>query len=72
MLPQPTGEEIKRVRVQAGLSRGEVAELIGLRHANRVGEFECDEAPIDNARWELLLIKCGQHERLRPLKHRKR
>ena len=57
----PTPETITDVRVDAGLTQCQAAEMIGLAHAVCWSEFEAGRCPMDPARWELFLIKVGRH-----------
>jgi hypothetical protein len=59
MLPTPTN--IADVRVAAGLTQCQAAEMVGLAHALRWSEYERGVSHIDKPRWELFLIKVGRH-----------
>lgn len=60
-LPQPTPENIRRARDGADLTQADAAELVHLGSAKRWSEYERGAQAIDVARWELFLIKTGQH-----------
>jgi DNA-binding transcriptional regulator YiaG len=53
---RPTGDEIKRRRLKANLSRKEAAELIGVSYRT-FQDFELDVTAMRPAFWELLKIK---------------
>lgn len=60
-LPLPTPEDIRRARDGADLTQAEAAELVHLGSPVRWSEYERGAQSIDAARWELFLIKTGQH-----------
>lgn len=62
----PTPENIRAARDAAGLTQAEAAELAHLGHPTRWSEHERGIHAIDSARWELFLIKTGQHPGYRP------
>lgn len=57
----PSPDEIKAARRAAKLTQGEAAELVHLGSLQRWAEYEQSKRNIDIARWELFLIKTGQH-----------
>jgi hypothetical protein len=57
----PTPENLADVRVAAGLTQCQAAEMVGLAHALRWSEYERGVRDIDKALWELFLIKVGRH-----------
>ena len=59
----PTPEAIRAARDAAGLTQAEAAELVHLGRAVRWSEYERGH-PMDAARWELFLVKVGQHPAL--------
>lgn len=63
---QPSGKEIRFARLNAGLTGSQCAQLVHLALHSAAGairwsEYEHDKRNIDLARWELFLIKTGQH-----------
>lgn len=56
-----TPENIKAARLAAGLNQADAAALVYLGHLARWSEAERGVAPMDPARWELFLVKVGQH-----------
>lgn len=62
----PKPEAIHTARAQAGLTQAQAASLVGLSSASRWSEYECGARQIDMLRWELFLIKTGQHAHYRP------
>lgn len=67
---QPPPEEIAKARAAAKLTQAEAASLVHLRSAVRWSEYERGALRIDPARWELFLLKTGQHPDYR-LAHRR-
>lgn len=57
----PTPDQIKAAREHAGLTQEQAATLVHLSSRFRWSEYERGSAKIDAARWELFLIKTGQH-----------
>jgi hypothetical protein len=57
----PTPENLADVRVAAGLTQCQAAEMVGLAHALRWSEYERGVREIEKALWELFLIKVGRH-----------
>lgn len=57
----PAPEAIRAARDAADLTQAEAAELVHLGSAKRWSEYECGAQAMDAARWELFLIKTGQH-----------
>lgn len=66
LTPSPT--MIQAVRQGAGLTQAQAAEFVHLGAYQRWAEYERGAKPIDAARWELFLIKCGKHELYGPKK----
>lgn len=66
MTSTPTPADIAQARERAGLTQAQAAELVHLGAAKRWSEYERGVATIDAARWELFLIKCGQHPDYKP------
>lgn len=64
--PVPTPAEIADKRQRTGLTQPEAAELVYLSDGTRWSEYERGVRPIEPARWELFLIKTGQHRMYRP------
>lgn len=60
-MTDPTPEDIRAARDRAGLTQAEAAELVYLGARTRWSEHENGVQAIDRARWELFLIKTGQH-----------
>lgn len=64
MLTKPKGplkHEIRHVRTSLGLTQQQSAAMVGLSHGSRWAEFESGTRKIDPGRWELFLLKVGQH-----------
>lgn len=59
----PTPQEVAAARAHAGLTQQQAAELVYLGSFRRWSEYERGVSVIDLARWELFLIKTGQHDR---------
>lgn len=57
----PTPTDVSAAREAAGLSQAAAAELVHLGSAMRWSEYERGVRTIDTARWELFLLKTGQH-----------
>jgi hypothetical protein len=64
----PSPGLIGGVRVAAGLTQQQAAEMVHLGSFQRWSEYERGIQPMDTARWELFLIKCGEHELYKPAK----
>ncbi len=62
----PTPGEVVAARQAAGLSQSECAEMVGLGTFQRWSEHERGVRPMDPARWELFLIKTGEHPLYKP------
>jgi hypothetical protein len=58
---KPTPEELRCLRRAAGISASKAAALVHLGHGSRWHEYEAGRRNIDKARFELFLIKTGQH-----------
>lgn len=65
MIARPTIEEIRAAREETGFDRAQCAALVHLGHANRWAEYETGARLIDLAKWELFLLKTGQHPQLK-------
>lgn len=61
----PTAEQVSAARRAAGKTQAEAAEMVHLGHGSRWWEYEQGRRAIDLARWELFLIKTGQHQAYR-------
>ena len=61
MNTHPAPSEIADARLRAGLSQAAAASLVHLGSKSRWYEYERGSRPIDPARWELFLLKTGQH-----------
>lgn len=65
---EPTGENLRALRMECELTQAQMATLMGLSGIQRISEYERGAKPIDPVRWELLLIKTGKHHTYGPLK----
>lgn len=65
-IPPPDAEAVFVARAKTGLSQTQAAKVAGLSSASRWSEYERGVRVIDMARWELFLIKTGQHAHYRP------
>ena len=66
MIPEPTPEAIRRIRMNAALTQAQAAQLVHLGSTARWSEYERGVHPMDAARWELFLIKTGLSPHYRP------
>jgi transcriptional regulator with XRE-family HTH domain len=57
----PTKEQIKEARQEAGLTQIQAAEIALLGNSVRRSEYENGKENMDPARFELFMIKTGQH-----------
>ena len=57
----PTPEMVKEARLNTGLTQGAACEVVHLKNTARWSEYETGERNMDSARWELFLVKTGQH-----------
>ena len=64
-LPEPTSDQLKALRADAGLTQRQAAELVGLGDHMRWSEFERGLTTISAERWTLFLLAIGKHPRLR-------
>lgn len=64
--PVPAAADIIARRTQTGLTQAEAAQLVYLSRLETWSEYERGVRPIECARWELFLIKTGQHRMYRP------
>lgn len=60
-LPAPTPDAVHVSRVAAGISQAQAAALVHLGSAMRWSDYERGVRSIDLARWELWLLRVGQH-----------
>lgn len=63
-VPEP--ETVSSARTRVGLTQAQAAKIVGLSSPSRWSEYERGARVIDMARWELFLIKTGQHANYRP------
>lgn len=66
MLMPPTPDAIKQARASAGLTQAEAAEMVYLNRLESWSACERGVSAMDNARWELFLIKTGVSPYYRP------
>lgn len=66
IFPAPTPEGVAAIRERTGLTQAGAAELVYLTRLETWSEYERGVRPIEPARWELFLIKTGQHRMYRP------
>lgn len=66
LFPVPTAEVIAAHRQLTGLTQAEAAALVYLGDGTRWSEYERGVRAIEASRWELFLIKTGQHRMYRP------
>mgnify|MGYP002777980811 CR=1 FL=1 len=64
-LPRHDAEAVRAARVAAGLTQAQAAQLVHLGSRERWTEYEAGIRTIDPARWELFLLRAGQHPDLR-------
>lgn len=62
----PSPEEVRAAREAAGLNQTQAAAMVYLAGKNRWSEIENGVRPIEAARWELFLVKTGNHPDYRP------
>lgn len=67
-LAVPTPGMITALRMRAGFTQQQAAELVHLGAAKRWSEYERGVQAMDAARWELFRIKCGVHQQFKPAK----
>jgi DNA-binding XRE family transcriptional regulator len=60
----PLPEGIRAIRLKAGLTQAQAADLAGLASRSRWVEYENGIRSPDSARWELFLLKTGLHPKL--------
>ena len=67
----PTPDEIRKIRVAAGLTQAQAAQSVGLGQQERWAEYEAGTRTPDVARWALFLLIVRQHPewRLKRTKH---
>jgi predicted transcriptional regulator len=67
----PTQEDIRKIRVAAGLTQAQAAQSVGLGAQERWAEYENGARVPDVARWALFLLIVRQHPewRLKRTKH---
>ena len=68
----PTFEQVREARLAAGHTQGEAAAAVYLGDKVRWTEYESDSRNMDAARWELYLIKTGQHPEYGPIEAKPR
>ena len=69
-ITRPTTDEIRAAREVSKLDRAAAAALVHLGHAVRWAEYETGARGIDMAKWELFLLKTGQHPDLKASRRR--
>lgn len=68
-MPQaPAPEEIVTARLAAALTQSQCADMVHLSHPIRWSDYERGRQTMDSARWELFLIKTGNHQMYRPVR----
>ena len=60
-MPEPTPANILKARERVKLTQGQAASLVHLSGKARWAEYEAGNRNIERARWELFLLKTGQH-----------
>ena len=71
-LPVPTPEEVRALRVAAGLTQADAAEVAGLAGWRQWAGWESGERRPSAQSWELLLLRLGRHPRYILLERRGR
>ena len=66
-LKQPTAQQVAHLRSKAGMTQQQAAELVGLTNYKAWHKVEAGLQPMDIGRWELFLIKTGNHELYKPV-----
>ena len=69
MTPNPTPEEIKMARVTVGLTQEQAGAIVHSPSRRAWQNWERGESKIPMAEWELFLIKTGQKEVTKFVKH---
>lgn len=64
-MKQPTAEQIRKAREKAGLTQAQAAELVHYSYKQGWGKVEQGASPMPMDKWELFLIKTGQHPQLK-------
>ena len=59
--PKPTPEQVKALRLKAGLSGSQFAELIGLSNRQLISDYENDRKTPNAQTWTLMLLATNQH-----------
>ena len=57
-----TPDNLRALRLDAGLSQAQLAQMVHLSSYVRVSDWERGRHPIDPARWHLLLILLGKEK----------
>ena len=58
---KPTAEEVKALRLIAGLSGSQFAELISLSNRQLISDYENDRKTPSAQTWTLMLLATNQH-----------
>ena len=58
---KPTAEEVKALRLKAGLSGSQFAKLIGLSNRQLISDYENDRKTPNAQTWTLMLLATNQH-----------
>ena len=58
---KPTPEQVKALRLKAGLSQGAFAELIGLSNRQLISDYENGKKLPNTQTWTLMLLATSQH-----------
>ena len=58
---KPTDEEVKTLRLKAGLSGSQFAELIGLSNRQLISDYENGKKLPNAQTWTLMLLATNQH-----------
>lgn len=60
-VPKPTGEQIAQLRLEAGMTQAQLADLAQVSSWRKVSAWESGEHLPQAHTWELLLLRLGKH-----------
>lgn len=64
IIEPPTPEEMKKIRIESGLTQNEVAKAVGLSSGIAISKYEQGNRRPSAQIWTLILLFIGKHPRL--------
>lgn len=64
LIEPPSAEEIRRVRVDSGLTQGQLAKMVGLSGGIAISKYEQGKRRPSAQIWTMILLMLNQHPTL--------